>query len=149
MRWMLWCVLVATASWPGWAAAQSANAVPKYDGSGNLTPSVVSDVGGLVGIGTTTPQQFLDVAGSTWIHADGGVNIQRSHTGAAAGMKRFQDTVYGGKWYFGPVTDDNAGWVATSLVLDHAGNVGAGVSQPQYPLHVAGTATASYVMSTY
>src|SRR5258706_8330391 len=76
--------------------AQTQNQIPKYAAGGSLVDSAITESGGKVGMGTTSPSHALSVTGNTgfqanfWNATNPGINIGDNVSHLAAGTKRLQ-----------------------------------------------------------
>ena len=140
------------------AAGSQVWGVQAYGGNLNfrtIDDGVTSEVGvgkvlslsraGLVGIGTSSPQRTLHVAGTD------GVEVLVQNTAQPAGSQVWGIQAYGGNLNFrttndGVTAETGAGKV---LSLTRAGRVGIGTSSPQVSLDVTGGMQALTTFSTY
>ncbi len=90
---------------------------------------------GNVGIGTSTPNWQLQVAGTR-------PSLALSDTSAAANSKHWLMSSMGGNLYIGTSTDAYATSTPAALTILNNGNVGIGTAGPAYKLDVNGTLRA-------
>ncbi len=91
-------------------------------GAGTWTDTM-SLIGGNVGIGTTTPNWLLQVAGTR-------PSLALSDTNAAANKKHWLLSSMGGNLYIGTSTDVYATSTPAALTILNGGNVGIGITAP-------------------
>jgi len=115
------------------SSSSTPNTVVKYlDSLGTMGGSAITETGGNVGIGTTTPGSTLHVVGATTTSV---VQIYPfTARPSATSPVLYQPTI----GHLGIATND-----AERIRVDASGNVGIGTSAPASPLHVVGATTAS------
>lgn len=128
-----------------------------YHAFGYSTPLILNALGGNVGIGTTSPEQRLDVNGSTIIRgslvssvadANIGGNIALSNPaktapGTASTWRIFNMSgTYGNSLQFWAYDNVgcNGGLCNNKFTLTDNGNVGIGINEPAYKLDINGNA---------
>lgn len=135
-----------------YAYMQTVNTVPKYNGSGNLVTSNISEVSGRVGIGTTSPIQLLHVFSDSGSAAA----IVESSAGTASIQMRSAGNAVNGLFFYKDGnpraavryegSDDSLrirGSSGTSsytdrMIVTSAGDIGIGTNAPAAKLHVVG-----------
>jgi hypothetical protein len=133
----VWKDCVVTGALTG---AGTANYLSKYTSASTLGNSLVYDNGTNVGIGTTTPQDKLDVNGHLTL-SGGAREIRFRNAGGA--VEQFV-------WHSGTSIGMGPGSSSNSMFVTNAGNVGIGTSGPGTKLDVAGNIRASgTIYSTY
>lgn len=99
------------------------------------TSSQIYDDGNVVGIGTTAPQQRLEVNGSIQIH---------DQNSGVAGLMITQSSGDTGYILHNRASTLTIGAGSVDrLTIDRAGNIGIAVARPEHPLHVANGAFLS------
>lgn len=76
----VFCLFSALGSWAQTTVTTSggtANSIPKFSGSSTIVNSAITENNGLVGIGTTNPQSFLDIRGTDGVTF--GVTVQSNN----------------------------------------------------------------------
>jgi hypothetical protein len=115
------------------SSSSTPNVVVKYlDSLGTMGGSAITETGGNVGIGTSTPGSPLHVVGATTTTL---LQIYPVATHPSATSPVLYQPATG---QLGITTN-----AAERVRIDGAGNVGIGVTVPSSPLHVNGAATAS------
>jgi len=109
---------------------------PYFSDTGTLTAtsSIFLAASGNIGIGTTTPNWLLQVAGIQ-------PSFVLSDTSAGENLKHWLFSSMGGNLYIGTSTDAYATTTPSALSILNNGNVGIGTSSPAYKLDVAGSAS--------
>lgn len=128
----------------------AANTVPVFTGSSSVGNSVITQSNGLVGIGTSTPHDVLEVYGqlhSTLSGNTGGAvvleNTAKTTNGTAARWEIFNMSgIYGNSlqfWDYDNIGCGNPGAMCNPrLTITDAGGVGIGTTSPQESLDVWG-----------
>jgi hypothetical protein len=102
--------------------------VQSSDGAGNAYPVVLNPLGGLVGIGTTSPEAALDVRG-----------VIQGGNGTIKGQISYSTRVE-----MGSASNHDLGFFTnstTKMLLDTSGRLGIGTASPVTALQVVGTGT--------
>jgi hypothetical protein len=108
----------------------TANTIPLFSGSATLGSSVITQSGGNIGIGTTTPGSTLDVNGSATIRTSGSSetwSLQPGHNGYGPSLRSFNSSSYA------------QGQIESSYLIlngETGGYVGIGETIPRTLLHV-------------
>ena len=132
---------------PSSALAQTPSALPKYNGSGGLVDSAVTETSGNVGIGTNAPTSTLEVKGTGATifrlqpaSASDNVTLTLGAAASSLNRARIYSTGSGGdssgdlRFAVGLVN----GGVNPAMVIRGSGNVGVGTSDPQATLELRG-----------
>jgi hypothetical protein len=117
-------------------ASQTANILDVYNTSGTLT-SVINSSNNW-GIGTTTPNWLLQVAG-----ARPSLALSDTSQTAASNLQHWLLTSAGGNLYIGTSTGLYATSTPPALTILNSGNVGIGTSSPASQFQVSAGATAT------
>ncbi|MBI2054492.1 MAG: hypothetical protein HYT39_00095, partial [Candidatus Sungbacteria bacterium] len=127
------------------AHGAGSNLLALYSGASGTTGRFVVDMSGNVGIGTTTPNWLLQVAGTR-------PSFALSDTSASANLKHWLFSSMGGNLYVGTSTDAYATSTPAALTISNSGNVGIGTAGPETALQVkkditSGTVGANQIIS--
>ena len=127
----------------------------EYDHSSNYMTLHTNDAealrinsNGNVGIGTSTPQQKLDVAGSAiQVHNTGNTHLFLKNEIAPANLRNFTFVHEGNSFAIGALSDA-PGWTHFMLYMKGNGDVGIGTMFPSAKLEVAGAVKATSFVQT-
>jgi hypothetical protein len=159
---------------PGTSVITSTNAIAKSsDTAGSVSNSVMSEVGGLIGVGTLSPGSPLHIVKSDLTTNGVAPMLTLEHAGRPAGggfgsgidFVQTQNTGLGsttiasiqasfvtpGSGNAGMLdfrTNDAGGAPASRMMIDNVGNVGIGTTAPATPMEIQKTDTSSATVAT-
>ena len=122
------------------------NYIPKFTGTSSIGNSIIYETSGLIGIGTTTPSEFVHIKSSSY-----GTPLYVEYSGGTSTYIGLANT--GGRAYLLSNNNDLAFATSSSATermrLTSAGNLGIGTSSPSSILDVVKSQSAETIARIY
>ncbi len=117
--------------------------LPVFTGTSSIDNSILFQSGSKIGLGTTTPDYSLTINSNSTsglalkLSRNGGFGMAFLEEGQPVGSKGWNFDVYQQKFKFNTTADNGFSKILNLMTFDRNGNVGIGIENPIYPLHVA------------